>query len=71
MTGNTTTNELLLERLERNASKDPNKQAFAFLASGLDGGRIVQSCSYRELQQQTTSLAKYLLTCTDLKRGDR
>ncbi|VEU33336.1 unnamed protein product [Pseudo-nitzschia multistriata] len=62
---------LLLDRLEENEGRDPSKKAFSFLASGSNGGRIAASCSYRELQEQTTSLAKYLLTCTGLQRGDR
>ncbi len=63
--------QLLLERLQENERKDPTKKAFSFVASGLDGGNIIKSCTYRELQEQTTTLAKYLLTCTDLKKGDR
>jgi acyl-CoA synthetase (AMP-forming)/AMP-acid ligase II len=71
----TTTNcTLLLDRLEENEGKDDaddSKKAFSFLGSGLDGGRITKSCTYRELGERTTSLAKYLLTCTGLKKGDR
>jgi hypothetical protein len=64
---------LLLDRLEENEGKDDraSKKAFSFLGSGLDGGRITKSCTYRELGERTTSLAKYLLTCTGLKKGDR
>jgi acyl-CoA synthetase (AMP-forming)/AMP-acid ligase II len=62
---------LLLDRLKENEEKDPSKKAFSFVGSGLDGGRIVNSCTYRELRGKTTSLAKYLLTCTGLKKGDR
>eukprot|EP00536_Pseudo-nitzschia_multiseries_P014630 jgi/Psemu1/262284/estExt_Genewise1Plus.C_7430001 len=67
----TTPPTLLLQRLESNETRDPSKTAFSFLASGLDGGRILKSSTYRELQEQTTSLAKYLLTCTGLQKGDR
>ena len=63
--------QLLLERLREHEAKDPSKTAFSFVASGLDGGRITKSCTYQELQDQTTALAKYLLSCTDLKKGDR
>ena len=63
--------QLLLERLEENEKKDPSKSAFSFIASGLDGGNISKSVTYRELSDQTTALAKYLLTCTGLKKGDR
>ena len=71
---------LLLDRLEEHENEgkddvdvdvDDSKTAFTFLGSGLDGGRITKSCKYRELGEQTTSLAKYLLTCTGLKKGDR
>ena len=62
---------LLLDRLEENETKDPTKKAFSFVSSGLDGGNITKSCTYREIQNQTTALAKYLLTCTGLKKGDR
>lgn len=62
---------LLLDRLEENEGKAPSKAAFSFIASGVDGGRISKSCSYQEIQEQTTSLAKYMLTCTGLQRGDR
>eukprot|EP00531_Pseudo-nitzschia_arenysensis_P009436 CAMPEP_0116149928 /NCGR_PEP_ID=MMETSP0329-20121206/19247_1 /TAXON_ID=697910 /ORGANISM="Pseudo-nitzschia arenysensis, Strain B593" /LENGTH=772 /DNA_ID=CAMNT_0003646351 /DNA_START=74 /DNA_END=2395 /DNA_ORIENTATION=- len=71
MTSKDTNCQLLLERLEANEGKDPTKKAFSFVASGLAGGNITKSCTYRELQEQTTTLAKYLLTCTDLKKGDR
>ena len=63
--------QLLLDRLEENEKQDPSKAAFSFISSGLDGGNISKSVTYRELSDQTTALAKYLLTCTGLKKGDR
>ena len=65
------TPQLLLARLEENVEKDPSKKAFSFVASGVDGGNISKSVTYRELSEQTTALAKYLLTCTSLRKGDR
>jgi len=62
---------LLLDRLEENVGKDPSKIAFSFLVNSVDGGQISKSCTYQELQYQTTFLAQRLLFDAGLKRGDR
>jgi acyl-CoA synthetase (AMP-forming)/AMP-acid ligase II/acyl carrier protein len=62
---------LLLDQLEENAAKHPNKTVFSFLSPGLNGGRISASLTYAELQQQTTDLAQRLLSQGGLSKGDR
>lgn len=62
--------DLLLDRLANNASITPNKTAFSFLSSGVNGGSISASVTYQELQQQTSDLAQRLLKL-GLTPGDR
>jgi acyl-CoA synthetase (AMP-forming)/AMP-acid ligase II len=62
---------LLLEQLEENVNKEPSKIAFSWIVNGVDGGSISKSCTYQELQDQTTFLAQRLLFDAGLKRGDR
>ncbi|KAG7342591.1 acyl-CoA synthetase AMP-forming/AMP-acid ligase II [Nitzschia inconspicua] len=62
---------LLLDRLEENASKYPQKTVFTFLSPGLNGGRISASLTYRQLQQQSSTLATRLLLQSGLSTGDR
>jgi acyl-CoA synthetase (AMP-forming)/AMP-acid ligase II len=61
---------LLLDRLKEGVSKFPSKNVFSFISPGVDGGRIAQSCTYQQLDNQTTLLAKHLLE-TGLQKGDR
>ena len=67
----TDTVNLLLEQLEENVKKEPSKIAFSWIVNGVDGGSISKSCTYQELQDQTTFLAQRLLFDAGLKRGDR
>eukprot|EP00934_Nitzschia_sp_Nitz4_P008687 Nitzschia sp. Nitz4//scaffold260_size33533//8060//12901//NITZ4_007878-RA/size33533-processed-gene-0.0-mRNA-1//1//CDS//3329544680//8677//frame0 len=70
MTSTQESPDLLLERLARNASHDPNKPVFSMLGSASGGARIAKSYSYAELEDATDTLALYLLT-SGLKKGDR
>lgn len=63
--------QLLLDRFYQNATKNPQKTAFSFVASGVDGGRIVKSLTYKELVVETSALATRLIHDAGLKRGDR
>jgi acyl-CoA synthetase (AMP-forming)/AMP-acid ligase II len=67
----TDTVNLLLEQLEENVKKEPSKIVFSWIVNGVDGGSISKSCTYQELQDQTTFLAQRLLFDAGLKRGDR
>ena len=67
----TDTVNLLLEQLEDNVNREPSKIAFSWIVNGVDGGSISKSCTYQELQDQTTFLAQRLLFDAGLKRGDR
>ena len=61
---------LLLERLKEGVTKFPSKNVFSFISPGVDGGRIVKSCTYQQLEDQTTLLARHLLDA-GLQKGDR
>lgn len=67
----TSSPDLLLKRLSENASKTPNKAAFTFIGSGLDGGRVQKSYTYSSLEVETSTLAERLVNEEGLKHGDR
>lgn len=62
--------QLLLDRLKEGVTKFPSKTVFSFISPGVHGGRIAKSCTYQQLEDQTTLLAKHLLE-TGLQKGDR
>ena len=62
--------DLLLKRLSGNASKEPNKTLFSFIAPSSDGGRVQKSFTYIALEEETSALAQRLLE-EGLKQGDR
>jgi acyl-CoA synthetase (AMP-forming)/AMP-acid ligase II len=61
---------LLLERLQKNASKYPTKTAITFLASGPDGGRIESKLTYMELCAEVKDVS-FRLHSEGLQPGDR
>jgi acyl-CoA synthetase (AMP-forming)/AMP-acid ligase II len=62
--------DLLLDRLEQNASKFGTKTAITYLASGPNGGKVEKQLTYSELVQQTNDLAVRLVEA-GLSCGDR
>ncbi len=59
----------LLKRLEKNATKSPDKDVLAFLGSGPNGGVIENKLTYSDIEKGTNDLALNLLS-SGLKKGD-
>jgi acyl-CoA synthetase (AMP-forming)/AMP-acid ligase II len=62
--------DLLLDRLEENASKYPNKTAVGFISPGPQGGSLQKKLTYQELAQETSNIAAFLLE-SGIQKGDR
>ena len=62
--------DLLLDRLSKNAKTYASKTAVTFLASGKDGGKVEREMKYEQIEAETTALAGRLLD-KGLKQGDR
>lgn len=62
--------DFLLERVEANAAKTPNKMAVGFIAAGPEGGNLQKKLTYKELSDETSRIACFLLE-NGVKAGDR
>lgn len=65
-----TSYHLVLDRLEQNARKYPNKTVITYLTSAPNGGKVETQLTYSDLVQRTDDLANRLLEC-GLTKGDR
>lgn len=59
----------LLQRLEGNVSKSPQKQALTFLGAGSNGGVIESKFTYQDIWDETGILAENLIS-SGIKKGD-
>ena len=62
--------DFLLDRLAANAAKTPNKMAVGFITPGPQGGNLQKKMTYKELEEETTRIACFLLE-KGVKKGDR
>jgi non-ribosomal peptide synthetase component E (peptide arylation enzyme) len=70
MTDSGETWDFLLDRLAENATKQPTKLAVAFVAPGLNGGKLERQLTYQALAQETSDLATRLLE-SGITKGER
>ncbi len=59
----------LLARLEKNVKKSPTKEALTFLGSGPNGGVVENKFTYKDIWDETDTLAENLLE-SGMKQGD-